>query len=36
MMTRYNGFMLIASKCEGIDGNTWIADTGASAHMTYN
>ena len=36
MMARYNGFMLIASKCEGIDSNTWIADTGASAHMTYN
>jgi gag-polypeptide of LTR copia-type len=29
-MARYNGFMLIASKCEGIDSNTWIADTGAS------
>jgi phage antirepressor YoqD-like protein len=36
MMARYNGFRLIAFKCEGIDSNTWIADTGASAHMTYN
>jgi hypothetical protein len=36
MMASYDGSMLIASKFEGINDDKWIADSGASAQMTYN
>jgi hypothetical protein len=31
-----DGFVLIASKYEGFDHDKLTADSGASAHMTYN